>query len=352
MKKRVTMIISFLIVSMFLVSTAFAAQPIAKNIKAYFRGIKIKANNKILNQNGKEPFLYKSTVYVPIRMVSEALGKSVHWDPNQNMVIITGSDEDINKMRTLQNRNNFLEFRVAELEKALLDEDNDKDKDDYDVDDFEDWLYDEYDEWRDIKFDFKVKERSKNKIKLTIEFDKYKYKDEWEDLSERKVERWLEDIYDHVKDEFSDKFEGTIEDTDRRETLVEFYDSRDKLKVKFKDSKDSSSSDLEYDLEDKYGRDLDSYSKRFGRMKADFDVDVDEDYEEINIDIEIDTDRYGDEWDDVRDTSSAEDWITDIVDYSQKEYKRYRVYGKIKNERGRTIAEFKATSSGNMTFDW
>lgn len=351
MKKRVTTIIAFLLVSMFLVSTAFAAQPVAKSIKAYFRGIKIKANNKILSQNGKEPFSYNNTVYVPIRMVSEALGKSVHWDPNQNMVIITDSNEDTNKMRNLQNRNNFLEFRVAELEKALLEENKD-DKDDYDIDDLEDWLYDEYDEWRDIKFDFKVKERSKNKIKLTIEFDKRKYRDEWDDLSERNIERWLEDIYDHVKDEFSDKFEGTIEDTDRSETLVEFYDSRDELKVKFKDSKDSSSSDLEDDLEDKYGRDLDSYSNRFGRMKADFKVDVDEDYEEVNIDIEIDTDRYEDEWDDVKETKYAEEWIKDIVDYSQKEYKRYRVYGKIKNERGRTIAEFKATSSGKTTFDW
>lgn len=350
MRKKGLTIITFLLVSMLLVSTAFAAQPVAKSIKAYFRGIKLKANNKVFSDKEREPFIYNSTVYVPIRMVSEALGKSVHWDPNQNMVIISDSQEDVdkdNKIRLLESRNQFLEFRVAELEKALVEDS----EDDYDIDDFEDWLYDEYDEWRDIKFDFKAKERSKNKIKLTIEFDKRKYRDEWDDLSERNIERWLEDIYDYVKDEFSDKFEGTIEDTDKRETLVEFYNSGDELKVKFKDGKDSSS-DLEYDLEDKYGRDLDSYSNRFGNMKADFYVDVDEDYEEINIEIEIDTDKYEEEWEDVRDTRAAEDWIKDIVKYSQKEYKRYRVYGKIKNERGRTIAEFKATSSGKVTFDW
>lgn len=367
MKRKVLVFTTVVLLSMFLATTAFGAQATTRNLKAYFRGIKIKVNNQVKSTQN-EPFIYNNVVYVPIRFVSEALGKFVHWDDKQNTVIIndTGgaSSEEVAKLKQeiqqkdqeitrLANQNTYLNFRVSELEKALLDSGSRSDRD-RDIDkDLEDYLYDEYSRWNKIKFDYKVRENSKGDITLTIEFDRRDYKSEWDDLTERKIERWLEDIYDYVQDEYSDpKFEGTIRDTDERETLVEFYESRGKLEVEFKSSK-SKSSDLERDLEDKYGRDLKSYSSKFGKMRVDFEVDVDEDDEEINITMRIDTDKYEDEWDNIKETRAAEDWIEDIVKYCQDEYRRYTVYGKIRREdRNRTLMTFEANSRGNVTYNW
>lgn len=73
-------------------TTSYAAS-VAKTIQVHYNGIKIYVNEKLISPkdgNGKsvEPFIYEGTTYLPVRAVSEALGKDVRWDGNTNSVYI------------------------------------------------------------------------------------------------------------------------------------------------------------------------------------------------------------------------------------------------------------------------
>lgn len=83
-----------------LVSTAVFATPAAKSITAFYNGIKIYVDgDKITPKDGNgtivEPFIYDGTTYLPVRAVSEALGKQVSWDGNSNSVYIGQRLEEI-----------------------------------------------------------------------------------------------------------------------------------------------------------------------------------------------------------------------------------------------------------------
>ncbi len=83
-----------------LVSTAVFAAPAAKSITAFYNGIKIYVDgDKITPKDGNgkivEPFIYDGTTYLPVRAVSEALGKQVSWDGNSNSVYIGQRLEEV-----------------------------------------------------------------------------------------------------------------------------------------------------------------------------------------------------------------------------------------------------------------
>ncbi|MDD4569971.1 MAG: stalk domain-containing protein [Tepidanaerobacteraceae bacterium] len=366
MRKKVLILLAGFIVAVMLFSSIAIGAVGARDIKAYYRNIKIRVNGKIIDAGQTEPFIYNNSTYVPIRLVSEALDKVVDWDNNQNIVIINDKspsqiaqqlavkDTEINNLKA---QNSYLQSLTIDLQKTIKElesekkvtEDKKSDPDDY----LEDYLYDEYYKWNKIKFDYKVKER-KGDITLTIEFDRSDYKSEWNKLTDRKIENWLEDIYDYVEDEFPDAgFEGVIYDIDEREDLVEFEESRGKLKIKFYyDDYDKDYEDLEDDLNYYYSSGLTSYHKNFGKLKSTIEVDEYDYDDEIYITVIVDTSRYSDEWDDVFDTTAAEDWLYDIMDYAHKEYKNYIVLGCVENSKGRTQATFECSSSGRMKVYW
>lgn len=364
MKKKVLILSAVVLTAVMLLSSAAIGAVGARDIKAHYRNIKIKVNGKIIDAGDTEPFIYNDRTYVPIRLVSEALDKIVEWDNNQSIVIINdkspsqiaqqlaAKDAEIQR---LTYQSSMLQNKVIELDKALKDlesekkeiEDKKSNPDEY----LEDYLYDEYSKWNSIRFDYKVKE-SKGDLKLTIEFDRSDYKSEWNKLTDRKIENWLNDIYDYVADEFPKAgFEGSIRDTDKRENLVEFEESKGKLKVKFYDDV-GYYEDLEDDLNYYFGSGLTAYHKDFGKLKADIEVDVYDYDDEIYITVIVDTSRYSDEWDDVFDTAAAEDWLYDIMDYAYKEYKDYWIEGHVENSKGKTQATFECSSSGRMKIYW
>ncbi|HHX23303.1 MAG: stalk domain-containing protein [Tepidanaerobacteraceae bacterium] len=355
MKKKTLILLSALLVTTILFSSMALGAVTAKDIKAYYRNIKIKANGNIITSTQAEPFIYNDTTYVPIRLVAEALDKVVDWDNNQSTVIIndkTSYQQELNSLRAqnsyLQGMNIDLQRKIKELEDEIKELEEKKSN----TDDLEDYLYDEYSDWNDIEFDFNVKE-SKGDLTLTIEFDRYDFKSKWNKLTDRKIERWLDDIFDFVKDEFPKAgFKGTIEDTDEDETLVKFEKSGSSLKIKFYDDRSSSGTDLEEELNDMFGSGLSGYHKNFGKLKAQIEVDEDSKYEELYITVIVDTSRYSDEWADVRDTAAADDWIYDIAEYAYEEYKGYWIEGHVEDSRGRTQAYFECSSSGRITIDW
>lgn len=75
-----------------LTTTVFAA-PVAKNAQLFFNNIKIFVDDvsvtpKDAQGNVVEPFIYNGTTYLPVRAVSNALGKSVEWDGKTSSVYI------------------------------------------------------------------------------------------------------------------------------------------------------------------------------------------------------------------------------------------------------------------------
>lgn len=112
--------------------TAFA-NGFWQNIAVYYNNIKIKVNDtyvNLLNNDDElaEPFIMNGTTYVPIRAVSEALGKKVSWNDTDKTVYISDYDNpfyllskpyeyccDYTELEIIQNeqeKNSFLKFNL------------------------------------------------------------------------------------------------------------------------------------------------------------------------------------------------------------------------------------------------
>ncbi|NLD49657.1 MAG: cell wall-binding protein, partial [Clostridiaceae bacterium] len=72
------------LVSATLLTTIVFAEPFKVDISAVYDNIKIYVDGILIhprdgNGNSVEPFIYNGTTYLPVRAVSEALGKKVTW---------------------------------------------------------------------------------------------------------------------------------------------------------------------------------------------------------------------------------------------------------------------------------
>ena len=81
------------IVSLGITSTV-VAKTSTENITVHYKGIKIFMDSNELPISN-EPFLFKSTTYMPIRDIAEALGKEVSWKSETKTVILTTPDNQI-----------------------------------------------------------------------------------------------------------------------------------------------------------------------------------------------------------------------------------------------------------------
>ena len=95
MKKSRLLYISIIsLCCVFIVSGVVFANGVWEDVTIYYDNIKIKVNDTYIdltNANNEtiEPFIINGTTYVPIRAVSEAMGKKVMWDGNEKVVYIS-----------------------------------------------------------------------------------------------------------------------------------------------------------------------------------------------------------------------------------------------------------------------
>ena len=85
MKKIIIICIAALLLLLLFVSPVLA-ESVKKNIDVSYNNIKLVVDGRVVtpkdvNGNIVEPFIYNGTTYLPVRAVSEALGKRVEWDP-------------------------------------------------------------------------------------------------------------------------------------------------------------------------------------------------------------------------------------------------------------------------------
>ena len=102
MKKRIQgVFIGILIYSLILGCVSVAAN-LQKEIDITYRDIKLRIDgDEVIPRNAVgtvvEPFIYDGTTYLPVRAVSEALGRNVNWDGETSTVII--KDKELRKVK-------------------------------------------------------------------------------------------------------------------------------------------------------------------------------------------------------------------------------------------------------------
>ena len=109
MKKEIKGFITGVIIST-LLSTMVFATPIEDTITAFYNDIKVYVDGSLIKPkdadgNIVEPFIYDGTTYLPLRAISQALGKEVDWDSKNNIVYIGKKPNDIENTDNSQNSN-------------------------------------------------------------------------------------------------------------------------------------------------------------------------------------------------------------------------------------------------------
>ena len=97
MKNKLKICAAALLASVAIGATVYAAN-LTKKIDVLYDDIKILSNNiefMPVDEQGSqvEPFIYEGTTYLPVRAVSEALGKNVSWDSETKTVMVTDNED-------------------------------------------------------------------------------------------------------------------------------------------------------------------------------------------------------------------------------------------------------------------
>ncbi|MDD6483882.1 MAG: stalk domain-containing protein [Clostridiales bacterium] len=74
------------------------AKTVEEQITVYYKDIKINIDGEPLDTTGAEPFIYDGTTYLPVRKISEAVGKNVQWDGTTNTVSLGSAPGTTNNL--------------------------------------------------------------------------------------------------------------------------------------------------------------------------------------------------------------------------------------------------------------
>ncbi|NLK00327.1 MAG: copper amine oxidase N-terminal domain-containing protein [Clostridia bacterium] len=233
----------------------------SKTLKAVYKNIKIIVDGKTATGD-EEPFIVGDRVYVPFRMIGEALGVDVDWDAETSSVKVAGggSSADASLLGTLQMQLLQKQKEIDELKAEVAKLQEGKKVQDSDFRDLKRDLSWDHDYLRDVYFDDFSLSGSKDKVKLDIDVDLYDYDREWRKLRDRDIEDYVEDVVKDVQAELGRDcyVDGRIIDIDSRDTLVTFSkDGRSRMSVSFRDRKYRSGGygyveDVERDLKGEY----------------------------------------------------------------------------------------------------
>lgn len=309
-KKLLLITLAALLILGCMVPTGFASG-VSKMLEAWYMNIKIISNGQQVHTE-IEPFIVDGTTYVPVRMMANIFNKNIEWDPVNYIITVTdkpGSDLNYLNMQLIMKDNEikYLEDKIKRLEEKEKDSGSD-------IDDLEDDLNDDYDEYKGVDFEITLKE-SRGDIEVIIEFSLKRDRTGWNKLTTKNIESYLQDICDDILDEFPKAdIEGYFKDNSgtTKSKLYRFTTtSRGKVSLDDDDDDDYDDDDL-YDLEDELN---DLFYDYFSDFDVDIELEGDED--DITFYVYMDYDRYDDEWDDLKDRD-IERFMEDI--YLEVEY--------------------------------
>ncbi|SHK48167.1 copper amine oxidase N-terminal domain-containing protein [Tepidibacter formicigenes] len=213
-----------LIILLFLSGFAFGSG-YNKKITAYFYNIKVSLNGKSIDF-ANEPFIYEDTTYVPLRDISESLGVNVYWD-NQSKTIYMHSDDT-----SYSNNKYELEILKSQLREKEKEIEKLKDDDDDNLEDLEDELEDDYDEYtkgnKDLEFTYSLSQLSNDNIRVKMYGDFDRKSSAWDDRDNSEFRDFIEDICDEIRKEFREDIEVIVYDEDKDRCAEYKYDYSDK----------------------------------------------------------------------------------------------------------------------------
>lgn len=101
--RRKRFAVVFLVVVMLISSVnLFSLGDVKANLDVNYKNIDLLIDGKKVDLNldyGKtESFIYNDRVYVPVKIIGEALGKTVNWDSKSNTVIMKSKDKDASEV--------------------------------------------------------------------------------------------------------------------------------------------------------------------------------------------------------------------------------------------------------------
>ncbi|QDX91468.1 copper amine oxidase N-terminal domain-containing protein [Brevibacillus laterosporus] len=240
-KKKTLLLLSSALLIGALPATTDAAV-VKKNVQATYNNVKVKYNGYVVPTD-TEPFIVNGTTYIPLRMMAGVFNKDVSWD--QASYTVTVGDRVDPRIAQLQSEISSKDSKIASLERDVSnyrDQLDKKDKDkkkkskNSDVDDLEDDLNKEFGKYKKIKWNLELK-GDEDDLDLTIEVDLGDYKDEYKDLSESEIKKFIKEVCEYIWDEkdFDEaNIDGTLVDTDDDDDLWTFDGKGKTNKITYK----------------------------------------------------------------------------------------------------------------------
>lgn len=290
MKRRFTLITLVLLLVAAVAIPPVQAASLEKMLKANY-GVQILYNNQVLTSTN-QPFIVDGTTYVPLRMLMDSFGdKQIAWDNTARRVLISSSTSQVEAMymQQISSRNaqiTELQNKVKTLEAQLLAA---KSSSDVDLDDLEDDLNDDYEDFEDLDLSITLS-GDEDKITLKVSIDET----DWDTLSASEKEDFLQDVCDDIWRE--------AEDADINGTVKDGTKTLDSFSVDADDDVSLSDIDLD-DLEDEINDDYEDYES------LDFGFKLSGDADDITVNVDIDAD----DWADLS-TTKKEKLLQDIAD--------------------------------------
>ncbi|TJX12924.1 hypothetical protein E9840_11545 [Tissierella creatinini] len=240
--KKLAVVIAIMILTLSMASTGFAANTM-KTLQAYYRNITIFRNGAQVSFEN-EPFIVNDRTYLPVREMSQLLGKNVTFNPQTYRIDIADtSDANTVAMQTklvqqeitiknLEDKVKSLEAELAKKTSKTLSKDT--------LATMEKHLNRNFDEYRNVEFEYDLSS-NKNKITVGMLIDLDEDYSAWNKLTNSQIKSHIQDIVGEIEDEFDADIEGYIEDISWDDELVTFYvNSKGTLIVEYEGSSSST----------------------------------------------------------------------------------------------------------------
>lgn len=240
--RKLVVVMAVMIFILSLASTGFAANTM-KKLEAYYKNITIFRNGAQANFT-HEPFIVDGTTYVPVRDMSELLGKTVAFNPTTYRIDITDTpDANTIAMQTKLVQQEITiknyEAKIKDLEAQLASKTTASKST---LSEMEKYLNKNYDEYKNVEFKYELSSK-KNVITVAMYVDLDYDESAWNKITNSQIKSFIQSIVDELEDEFDDNIEGYIEDEAWDEELVSFYvNTKGSLVVEYDGSGSSTTS--------------------------------------------------------------------------------------------------------------
>ena len=163
--------------------------------------MKLVVNGQLL-QTTEEPFIINGRTYVPLRVISDALGAWVDWDEaNSSITIKTASPSD--EVKKLQEQLTQKDIQIAQLQ-LQLEEAKKGGSTSGSLSSLEKDLKKDYAKLKKVGIDDISLSGDKDDVDVEIEVDLDDYDKDWKSLTDKDIKNWVEDICEEIQDYYSD----------------------------------------------------------------------------------------------------------------------------------------------------